>query len=199
LEEALYKPVIMNSIGKDAIIRQFVIFCPAMAVTSTVRNGLAIGLAALLVQFIVLIIVSFTRSFISPRIQLPISLLIMSGLTCVFDLCMSAFTPDLYEQIGLFIQIIIGYTSIFAYMDTLENRNKPVASLLIFLRRGTLFLFALVFFSAIRELLTIGTIFNIPTLFNDNMLAIMNVPAGGFLTAGILIGASKFIIRKKLL
>jgi Na+-translocating ferredoxin:NAD+ oxidoreductase subunit E len=188
--------VIRGLIQENTIFRQAISLCPAIAVTSTVRNGLMMGLAVLFVQSMVNVTVSMIRSFIHPRIRLPIFMLVSSGWVTIVDLCTAAFAPDVYAQIGLYIQLIVAFASILAGAEAFASKNKPVAALFDGIGRGSGFLIALVFISAVREILGKGTLFDIPVLFGNKPLLIMILPAGGFITAGVLMALFNYLDSK---
>lgn len=188
--------VIRGLIQENTIFRQAISLCPAIAVTSTVRNGLMMGLAVLFVQTMVNVTVSSIRSFIHPRIRLPIFMLISSGWVTIVDMCTSAFAPDVYAQIGLYIQLIVAFASILAGAEAFASKNGPISSFFDGIGRGTGFILALVFISAVREILGKGTFFDIPVLFGNKPLLIMILPAGGFITAGILMALFNYLDSK---
>lgn len=190
------KLVFRGLIQENTIFRQAISLCPAIAVTSSVRNGLMMGLAVLFVQTMVNVTASSIRSFTHPRIRLPIFMLVSSGWVTIVDMCTAAFAPDVYEQIGLYIQLIVAFASILAGVESFASKNGPVASFFDGIGRGAGFTIALVAISAVRELLGKGTIFDFPVLFGNKPLLIMILPAGGFITAGILMALFNYLDNK---
>jgi Na+-translocating ferredoxin:NAD+ oxidoreductase subunit E len=188
--------VIRGLVQENTIFRQAISLCPAIAVTSSVRNGLMMGLAVLFVQTMVNVTVSSIRSFIHPRIRLPIFMLVSSGWVTITDLCTAAFAPDIYAQIGLYIQLIVAFASILAGAESFASKNGPMASFFDGIGRGSGFLFALVVISAVRELLGQGSLFGIPVLLGNKPLLFMILPAGGFMTAGILMALFNYLDTK---
>jgi electron transport complex protein RnfE len=190
------KLVFRGLIQENTIFRQAISLCPAIAVTSSVKNGLMMGLAVLFVQTMVNVTASCIRSFTHPRIRLPIFMLISSGWVTIVDMCTAAFAPDVYAQIGLYIQLIVAFASILAGVESFASKNGPVASFFDGIGRGTGFTIALVAISAVRELLGKGTILDFPVLFGNKPLLIMILPAGGFITAGILMALFNYLDNK---
>jgi electron transport complex protein RnfE len=154
------------------------------------------GIAVLFVQVMVNVTVSSIRSFIHPRIRLPIFMLISSGWVTITDFCTAAFAPEIYATLGLYIQLIVAFASILAAAESFASKNGPVASFFDGLGRGTGFTIALVVISAVRELLGKGTLLDIPILMGNKPLLIMILPAGGFITAGILMALFNFLDSK---
>lgn len=188
--------VLRGLIQENTIFRQAISLCPAIAVTSSVANGFMMGIAVLFVQVMVNVTVSSIRSFIHPRIRLPIFMLISSGWVTITDLCTAAFAPDIYATLGLYIQLIVAFASILAAAESFASKNGPVASFFDGVGRGTGFTIALVVISAVRELLGKGTILDIPILMGNKPLLIMILPAGGFITAGILMALFNYLDSK---
>jgi len=196
--EINYKDLIINGIFKENTIFKLALsLCPAIAVTSSLRNGVLMGIAVLFVQVMVNITISLMRSFIHPRIRLPIFMLVISGWVTVTDLLMAAFAPDAYKQMGLYIQLIVAFASILARAEMFASKNTVVPSIFDGIGMGTGFLFALTVISFFRELLGKGTLWGI-SILNAKPLLIMVLPAGGFFAVGILMALFNWIDKKYL-
>lgn len=196
--EINYKDLIINGIFKENTIFKLALsLCPAIAVTSNLRNGVLMGIAVLFVQVMVNITISLMRSFIHPRIRLPIFMLVISGWVTVTDLLMAAFAPDAYKQMGLYIQLIVAFASILARAEMFASKNTVVPSIFDGIGMGTGFLFALTVISFFRELLGKGTLWGI-SILNAKPLLIMVLPAGGFFAVGILMALFNWIDKKYL-
>lgn len=183
-------------IQENTIFRQAISLCPAIAVTSTVKNGFMMGIAVLFVQAMVNVSVSSIRKFIHPRIRLPIFMLISSGWVTITDMCTAAFAPDIYATLGLYIQLIVAFASILAAAESFASKNGVIPSLFDGIGRGAGFTLALVVISAFREILGKGTFLDIPVLMGSKPLLIMILPAGGFIAAGLLMAAFNYIDNK---
>ncbi|NLD95003.1 MAG: electron transport complex subunit RsxE [Fibrobacter sp.] len=183
-------------IQENTIFRQAISLCPAIAVTSTVRDGFMMGIAVLFVQTMVNITVSSMRSAIHPRIRLPIFMLVISGWVTVTDMLCAAYAPAVYAKLGLYIQLIVAFASILAAAESFASKNSIIKSAFDGLGRGTGFMLALVAISAVRELLGKGTILDFPLLFGSKPLLIMILPAGGFITAGLLMALFNYLDQK---
>ena len=184
-------------IDNNTIFRMAISLCPAIAVTSTLVNGFFMGVAVMVVQVMVNVTVSLIRGFVHPRIRLPIFMLVCSGWVTVVDMCMAAFAPDVYAQMGLYIQLIVAFASILAGAEMYASKNEPISSFFDGLGRGAGFLVALVFISSIRELLGKGTLLGID-IIGSKPLLIMILPAGGFMTVGVLMALFNWLDSKML-
>ncbi|UCG77993.1 MAG: electron transport complex subunit RsxE [Nitrospirota bacterium] len=188
--------LIKNGIIKENTIFRLVIsLCPAIAVTNAVKNGFFLGIAVLFVQTMVNTTVALIRDFIHPKIRIPIFMLIISGWVTVVDMVIAAIAPDVYKQIGLYIQIIVAFASILARAEMFASKHGPVNSFFDGLGSGLGFLVALVIISFFRELLGRGALWGFPIVDAKPML-IFILPAGGFLAVGLLMGFFNWIDMK---
>jgi Na+-translocating ferredoxin:NAD+ oxidoreductase subunit E len=180
-------------IDENTIFRLAISLCPAIAVTSTLKNGFYMGIAVLFVQVMVNVTISAIKGFIHPRIRLPIFMLVISGWVSIVDMSMAAFAADVYKQMGLYIQLIVAFASILAGAEMFASKNKIVQSFFDGIGRGAGFLVALVIISSVRELLGKGSVGGITLLGGAKPLLIMILPAGGFITVGLLMAAFNWV------
>jgi electron transport complex protein RnfE len=180
-------------IDENTIFRLALSLCPAIAVTSTLKNGFFMGIAVLFVQVMVNMTVSAIKGFTNARIRLPIFMLVISGWVTITDMSMAAFAPDVHKQMGLYIQLIVAFASILAGAEMFASKNTIVKSFFDGIGRGAGFLVALVIISSCREILGKGTLLGIPLLGGAKPLLIMILPAGGFISAGLLMGLFNWV------
>jgi Na+-translocating ferredoxin:NAD+ oxidoreductase subunit E len=183
-------------IDENTIFRLAISLCPAIAVTSTLKNGFLMGVAVLFVQVMVSVSISFMKNFIHPRIRLPIFMLVISGWVTITDMSMAAFAAEAYKQMGLYIQLIVAFASILAGAEMFASKNKVVPAFFDGIGRGAGFLVALVVISAFRELLGKGALLGVPVLGGAKPLLIMILPAGGFLAVGLLMALFNWVDTK---
>jgi len=176
----------------NTIFRLAISLCPAIAVTSKLKNGLYMGIAVMFVQTMVNLTVSAMRKFIHPRIRIPIFMLVISGWVTVTVLVMDAFAHDVYKEVGLYIQLIVAFASILAHAETFASKNAPVPSVSDGIGMGAGFMVALVIISFFRELFGKGTLWGFDVLGFKPML-IMILPTGGFIAVGLLMGFFNWI------
>lgn len=188
-----YGELIRNGLfSENTIFRMAISLCPAIAVTSSLKNGFLMGVAVLFVQTMVNITVSAMRKFINPKIRLPVFMLIISGWVSVTDMSMAAFAREAYRQMGLYIQLIVAFASILARAEMFANKNKVSYSMFDGIGMGLGFMVALTIISFFRELLGKGTVWGFEIVAFKPML-IMILPAGGFLAVGILMAFFNWI------
>lgn len=178
--------------AENTIFRMAISLCPAIAVTNSLKNGFLMGVAVLFVQVMVNITVAGMKNFISPKIRIPIFMLIISGWVSVTDMTMAAFARAAYKEMGLYIQLIVAFASILARAETFASKNKVSSSMFDGIGMGLGFMFALTTISFFRELLGRGSLWGLP-ITDTKPLLIMILPAGGFFATGILMGFFNWI------
>lgn len=195
-EQVSYWELIKNGILKEnTIFRLALSLCPAIAVTNNVKNGFFMGLAVVLVQVMVNLTISAMRTFIHQRIRLPIFMLVISGWVTIVNLVMDAAVPDVYKEVGMYIQLIVAFASILARAEMFASKNKVVPSLFDGIGMGTGFFLALMIISAFRELIGKGQLWGI-SIIDAKPLLILILPAGGFFAVGILMAAFNWMYAK---
>lgn len=188
-----YWGLIKNGIfAENPIFRVALSLCPAVAVSSGVKNGFLMGVAVLFVQTMVNVTVSIIRRFIHPKVRIPTYMFVIATWVTVTDLMMAAFARDVYRQMGLYIQLIVAFAIILSRAELFASKNKMTPSFFDGLGMGLGFFFALIVISFFRELLGKGSLWGIPVVDFKPML-IMILPTGGFFAVGILMGLFNWI------
>ena len=184
--------------------------CPLLAITNTVINGLALGLATMLTLMLSNLSVSMLRGLLKPEIRIPAFVLIIASVVTVIELLMHAFFYDLYRVLGIFIPLIVTNCSIIARAEAFASKNNLLDSALDGFMMGFGFTLVLVTLGGMREVIGFGTLFanaqlmfgtlgeNMTITFSENypgfLLAVL--PPGAFIGLGLLI-AIKNVIDKR--
>lgn len=132
--------------------------CPLLAVTNTVINGLALGLATMLTLMVSNLAVSVMRGLLKPEIRIPAFVLIIASVVTVIELLMHAFFYDLFRVLGIFIPLIVTNCAIIGRAEAFASRNRPLPSLVDGFATGLGFCITLVLLGALRELTGRGTL-----------------------------------------
>ncbi len=132
--------------------------CPLLAVTNTVVNGLALGLATMLTLMTSNLAVSLMRGILKPEIRIPAFVLIISSVVTVIELLMNAFLHDLFRVLGIFIPLIVTNCAIIGRAEAFASRNGPLPSLVDGFATGLGFCITLVLLGALREITGRGTL-----------------------------------------
>jgi electron transport complex protein RnfE len=196
-----YGTIIKNGIfGENPVFRLALSLCPAVAVTSGVKNGFLMGVAVFFVMTMVNGTVSLLRNFINPKVRIPSYMFIIATWVTVTDLVMAAFARDVYKQMGLYIMLIVAFAIVLSRAEMFASKNKLLPSLVDGAAMGMGFLLALVLLGIFREFLGKGSLWGHQILFSDGKaikpLLIMILPTGGFFAMGLMMGWLNWIDRK---
>jgi len=134
--------------------------CPLLAITNTVINGLALGLATMLTLMLSNLSVSMLRGLLKPEIRIPAFVLIIASVVTVIELLMHAYFYDLFRVLGIFIPLIVTNCAIIGRAEAFASRNSPLPSLMDGFATGLGFCITLVLLGALRELTGRGTLFS---------------------------------------
>lgn len=162
--------------------------CPTLAVTTSVKNAIGMGLAATVVLICSNLFISLLRKFIPNQVRIAAFIVIISGFVTAVELAMRAYFYSLYQALGLFIPLIVVNCIILARAEAFASKNKPLPSAIDGLAMGLGFTFALIIMATIREILGAGTFLGID-LFGGlySPVTILISPPGAFLTLGTII------------
>jgi electron transport complex protein RnfE len=173
--------------------------CPALAVTNTAINSLAMGLATTFVLVCSSLIVSSLKSVIPKQVRITTYIIIIATFVTVVDFALAAFTPAIHKELGAFIALIVVNCLILGRQEAFASKNSVGLSVLDALGMSAGFTFAMLCIGIPREVLGSGSLFNI-ALFGDSFepWVVMILPPGGFLMLGfLLLGFNWYSKRKK--
>ncbi len=178
--------------------------CPLLAVTTSLVNGLGLGIATLVVLTCSNVLVSATRQLIRPEIRIPMYVLIISSLVTCIEMIFLAWFPSLGRSLGIFIPLIVTNCAIVARAEVFASHNSVSASFLDGIAMGSGFALLLVAIGAFRELLGQGSILaRMDMLFGGEALQGLVLVDGGFLLAilppGAFISLALFVAGKNAL
>lgn len=171
--------------AENPVFRLALSLCPAVAVTTTVLNGLILGIAVLSVQVLSSVTVALVRGAIHPRVRIPVYTIIIAVWVSAIDMALAAFTPALYAQVGLYVKLIVAFAIIISRLEMFASKQPLVPSFWDGVGMGLGFLLALVVIGTLRELLGNGSFAGIP-LVHGKPLLFFALPAGGFFSIALL-------------
>ena len=145
--------------GSNPALVQLLGLCPLLAVSTTVINGLGLGLATIFVLCSTNLLVSLFRGGLHPNLRLPVFVLIIAGFVTVVEMITHAWFYDLYLSLGIFLPLIVTNCTILGRAESFASRNGPVEALADGLGHGLGFAAALLALGALREILGYGTLF----------------------------------------
>lgn len=173
--------------------------CPALAVTNTAINSLAMGLATTFVLLSSSILVSSLKNVIPKQVRITAYIIIIATFVTVVDFALAAFVPAIHKELGAFIALIVVNCLILGRQEAFSSKNSVGMSILDALGMSAGFTFAMLCIGIPREILGSGSIFNI-SLFGPNFepWVVMILPPGGFFMLGfLLLGFNWYAQRKK--
>ena len=190
---------------KNPVLAQLLGMCSTLAITTSLFNGLGMGLAVTLILICSNVLISALRKVIPSQIRIAAYIVIIAGFVTVVDLLLQAFLPDLAESLGVFIPLIVVNCLILGRAEAFASKNGVLASAVDGLCQGIGYTVALVVMCIIRELLGSGTFgggilgpngAGIRIFPADYAALQMIMPVGGFLTLGVVVALFQWLLRK---
>lgn len=161
--------------------------CPTLGVTSSAFNGLGMGVATLFVLLMSNIVVSLVKKQIPSKVRIPAFIIIIASFVTIVEMVLEAFIPFLYEQLGIFIPLIVVNCLILGRAEAFASKNNLVSSILDALGMGIGFVIALTVLGAAREILGSGSLFEFKFVSeNANTFILFILPPGAFIALAYL-------------
>ena len=193
------KNIIKNGLlTENPTFVQLLGMCPTLAVTTSLKNGLGMGLSATLVLIMSNILVSLLRKIIPEKVRIAAYIVIIATFVTIVQMLLQAYVESLYASLGLFIPLIVVNCIILARAESFASKNTVFSSALDGLGMGLGFTGALCVISIVREFFGQGTIWGIQ-LYGEKIkpAAIIGMPPGGFIVLGILIAVINYVVDKR--
>ncbi len=171
--------------------------CPTLAVSTSVSNGLGMGVAATFVLVGSNIFVSLVRNIVPEKVRIPCFIVIIATFVTIADLFMKAYAPLLSRSLGMFVPLIVVNCIVLGRAEAFSSKEPPVKSILDALGMGIGFTWALVLISTIRELSGSGTILGFAVSERFEPPLFMILAPGALLTIGILIALINYFTMKR--
>ena len=188
---------------KNPVLVQLLGMCSTLAITTSLFNGIGMGLAVTIILICSNVLISALRKFIPNQIRIAAYITIIAGFVTVVDLALQAFIPALSASLGVFIPLIVVNCIVLGRAEAFASKNGVLASAVDGLCQGIGYTTALIIVCVIRELLGSGTfgggILNggegiriIPSPFPAMQMV---MPVGGFLVLGFVIAGSQWLMK----
>ena len=179
-------------LSENPIFRLALSMCPAVGISTTVMNGILLGIAVLFVQVFSSCTISAIKNYIHPRIRIPTYTLTIATWVTVIDLVLAAYVPAAYKEMGIFVKLIVAFAIITMRLEMFAAKNPLVPSFVDAVGMGLGFLFGMVTLGAIREVLGSGTLLGFD-LLGDKPLLFFILPAAGFFTVGFMMAIFNYV------
>ena len=190
---------------KNPVLVQLLGLCSTLAITTSLFNGIGMGLSVTIILICSNVLISLLRKVIPSQIRIAAYIVIIAGFVTIVDLLLQAFLPELSESLGMFIPLIVVNCIILGRAEAFASKNGVLASALDGLFQGIGYTVALVIMSVIRELLGSGTFGGGILNGGEGIVLIpegypamqMIMPVGGFLTLGFVIAGFQWYMRRR--
>ena len=184
--------------NENPVLKLVLGLCPTLAVTTTMENGIAMGLASSFVLVMSSFVVSLIAGLIPKKVRIPCYIIVIASFVTIVDLMMHAYAYDLWKALGLFIPLIVVNCVILGRAEAFASKNNPFMAIVDALGMGLGFTLALAALGAVREILGNGTILGMALFgpeYQPFLLAIL--PPGAFIFLGLFLAGMNLIeIRK---
>lgn len=190
--------VFLNGLIKEnPTFVQLLGMCPTLAVTTSLKNGIGMGLSATAVLIASNAIISVLRKIIPQKVRIAAYIVVIAAFVTMIQMALNAFLPELSNSLGIFIPLIVVNCIILARAEAFASKNGVWHSAVDGLGMGLGFTLALSVISAVREFLGAGTIFDIP-IYGDVIqpMSIITLAPGGFIILGLLVALVNYIMNK---
>ena len=188
-----------NGLLKDnPVFSLYLGICSTLAITTSVNNGLGMGVAVICVLIMSNVIISLVRNITPEEIRIPVYIVIIATLVKIIQMLIEAYTPALNTSLGVFIPLIVVNCIILGRAEAFASKHGVLDSALDGLGMGLGYTLAVTSMSLIREVLSTGMInlvnpfdetqvlFNIRILPDDYVISMFSSPVGAFVTFAIL-------------
>ena len=188
---------------KNPVTVQLLGMCSTLAITTSLFNGIGMGLAVTIITICSNILISALRKVIPSQVRIAAYITIIAGFVTVVDLLLKAFIPALSESLGVFIPLIVVNCMVLGRAESFASKNGVLASAVDGLCQGIGYTVALVIVCVVREFLGAGT-FGGGLLNGGEGIRIlpegvpamqMVMPVGGFLVLGFVIAGSQALMK----
>ena len=190
-------------IHQNPVTVQLLGMCSVLAITTTMFNGIGMGLSVLVILTLSNIIISALRKIIPNKIRIACYIVVIAGFVTIVDLCLQAYLPDLAESLGLFIPLIVVNCIILGRAEGFASKSGVAASAVDGIFQGLGYTIVLIIMCVIREFLGNGT-FGTGVFGPDGIRILpegipalgMILPVGGFLTLAVVIAAMQYFLNR---
>ena len=161
--------------------------CPTLAVTTSAKNGMGMGLTTMVVLALSNAFISLLRKVIPDKVRIPAFIVIIASFVTMMELLLEGFLPSLYDALGIYIPLIVVNCIILGRAESYASKNPALPSLFDGIGMGLGFTFALTCIGAVREILGAGQIFGINVMPQSYVpVSIFIMAPGAFFVLAIL-------------
>ena len=190
---------------QNPVLVQMLGLCSTMAITTSIMNGLGMGVSVLIILTASNVVISAIRKIVPDKIRIAMFIVVIAGFVTCVDLLLQAFVPAIAESLGVFIPLIVVNCIILGRAEAFSYKNGVAASLFDGIFQGIGYTLVLLVMCVIREFLGAGTFGGgllgpdgkgIAILPSQFPIGMMTMPVGGFLVLGALIALMQWALNR---
>ena len=183
-------------ITQNPVLVQLLGMCSTLAITTSVANGIGMGVSVTIILTLSNIFISLLRKIIPDQVRIAAYIVVIAGFVTMVDLILQAYFEELAASLGVFIPLIVVNCIILARAESFASKHRPLAAAVDGICQGLGYTLVLVVMSAIRELLGAGTLNGVEVFPAEYAVQMLALPVGGFLTLGFLIALMQWARSK---
>ena len=196
-------------IYQNPVLVQVLGMCSTMAITTSISNGVGMGISVLIILTLSNIFISLLRKIIPNEVRIACYIVVIAGFVTIVDLCLQAFFPDIAKSLGVFIPLIVVNCIVLGRAEAFASKNSVAASAVDGICQGIGYTLVLIVMCVFREFFGAGTFGGgllgggdlgkapgIEIFPADYGVSVLTLPVGGFLTLGCLIAVMQWALAK---
>lgn len=183
-------------VTQNPVLVQLLGMCSTLAITTSVFNGLGMGVSVMIVLICSNVVISLLRKIIPDQIRIAAYIVVIAGFVTMIDLLLQAFFEDISNSLGVFIPLIVVNCIILGRAESFASKNKVLPAAVDGVCQGIGYTLVLLVMSAIREFLGSGSLAGCQIFPAEYGAMMITMPVGGFLTLGALIALMQWAQNK---
>jgi electron transport complex protein RnfE len=181
-----FKTLTNGLVNENPLLVLMIGLCSSLAVTTSVINGIGMGLSMTFVLVMSEVVISLFKKLIPNSVRIPVFIIVIAAFTTIIDYVLQAYFPDLSKAMGVFIPLIVVNCIIMGRVEAFSSKVSVPLAIADGLGMGLGYTWVLAGISLVREILGNGSIFDIPIIEGDPILFFTLAP-GGFLVFALFI------------
>ena len=196
-------------ITQNPVLVQVLGMCSTMAITTSISNGVGMGISVLIILTLSNIFISLLRKIIPNEVRIACYIVVIAGFVTIVDLCLQAFFPDIAKSLGVFIPLIVVNCIVLGRAEAFASKNSVAASAVDGICQGIGYTLVLIVMCVFREFFGAGTFGGgllgggalgsapgVEIFPAEYGVSVLTLPVGGFLTLGCLIAVMQWALAK---
>ena len=182
---------------QNPVLVQLLGMCSTMAITTSIMNGLGMGVSVIIILTLSNIFIALLRKIIPNEVRIACFIIVIAGFVTCVQLLLKAFLPAIDKSLGVFIPLIVVNCIILGRAEAFASKNSVGASTLDGIFQGIGYTVVLLIMCFFRELFGYGTLLDKQIMPNGyTPIGILTQPVGGFICLGVLIAAMQWGMAK---